>query len=347
MISLIVPTYNRTNYLEEALKSAIQQSYSDFEIIVSDNCSDPESFRQIVSVARSFDDERIRIRQNDENLGLLGNFIAAVRESRGRYVASLHDDDVWEPEFLERLVLPMEGNENISLSFSDHFIINGNSIIDYEFSDRNTQMWNRDELAEGIYEPFYRIGLVDRCIPTAMASVIRRSAVDWGHFPPGVGNAYDLWLTYLASKGGWAAYYCPERLTRYRMHDESTTALALLDLHEGLANCYDRFLEDPQLSELESELRKQSSHFHTVAGVALLRKGERKEAISHLKSGFTRYPSVESAAGLFLGGLPSGLVTKIIELRRSFLYDEQEQISPGGGSAGVKKESKTVPTASA
>ncbi|PMB10264.1 glycosyl transferase, partial [Fischerella thermalis CCMEE 5328] len=65
LVSIITPTYNRPDYLKQALKSAISQTYQNIEIIVSDNCS-PENPQAIVE---SFNDPRIRFSRNETNLG--------------------------------------------------------------------------------------------------------------------------------------------------------------------------------------------------------------------------------------------------------------------------------------
>ena len=64
LVSIITPTYNRPEYLKLALASAVQQTYQNIEIIVSDNCS-PENPELIVN---SFEDSRIRFSRNQSNL---------------------------------------------------------------------------------------------------------------------------------------------------------------------------------------------------------------------------------------------------------------------------------------
>ena len=127
LVSVIIPTYSRTQYFEEALESAVGQTFRDIEIIVTDNCSDEDNYRKIARVVESANDPRVRLRRNQENLGSLQNVLVAVRESRGKYVASLHDDDVWESNFLAELAPPLEKHEELSVAFSDHHLIDRDS----------------------------------------------------------------------------------------------------------------------------------------------------------------------------------------------------------------------------
>ena len=84
LVSVIIPTYNRTQYFKEALESAVEQTFSDIEIIVTDNCSDEENYRKIAGIVESASESRVRIRRNQKNIGQLQNFLTAVRESRGK-----------------------------------------------------------------------------------------------------------------------------------------------------------------------------------------------------------------------------------------------------------------------
>src|SRR5476651_2791644 len=99
-VTIVVPAYRRLPYLQEALLSALRQTYRDFELIVSDDSSSDE----IASYVASLGDSRIRYRRNPKNFGIAMNNYAAFSEAKGKYIASLHDDDAWEPGFLDALV---------------------------------------------------------------------------------------------------------------------------------------------------------------------------------------------------------------------------------------------------
>lgn len=77
LISVIIPTYNRPIYLVDAIASAVNQTYQNIEIIVSDDCSveNPQS------IVDSFKDSRIRFRRNSSNLGVALNVSSTILES--------------------------------------------------------------------------------------------------------------------------------------------------------------------------------------------------------------------------------------------------------------------------
>src|SRR5687768_14196360 len=119
LVSVIMPTYQRVPYLLKALESALAQTYPNMEILVTDNAASSE----VAGLVDSYKDPRVRYRHNGGNIGLMGNSLAAYREARGEFVASLHDDDMWEPTLLEELVPPLEADPTLALSFSDHWVI--------------------------------------------------------------------------------------------------------------------------------------------------------------------------------------------------------------------------------
>ncbi len=97
--SFCLATYRRPVFLRQALEAIQRQIEPDFEVIISDN--DPaESGREIVA---GFQDERFHYFSNRENLGIVGNFKAALARARGRFVVLITDDDPAAPELLSTL----------------------------------------------------------------------------------------------------------------------------------------------------------------------------------------------------------------------------------------------------
>lgn len=97
LITIGIPTYNRANsYLKHALRSAVNQTYKNIEIIVSDNCS-PDNTE---SVIKEFNDPRIRYYKQKENIGSLNNSNFCLEQSQGKYFLMLFDDDLIDNDFI-------------------------------------------------------------------------------------------------------------------------------------------------------------------------------------------------------------------------------------------------------
>lgn len=106
LVSIIMPSYNCGEFVEETIRSAQAQTYKNWEIIFMDDCSTDDTIRK-VSAMRD-EDKRIHLYQNIANLGAAVSRNNALREAKGRWIAFLDSDDLWEPEKLAKQVKFME-----------------------------------------------------------------------------------------------------------------------------------------------------------------------------------------------------------------------------------------------
>ena len=98
-VSVVIPLYQTERYIAETLQSVLAQTLADFEVIVVDDGSSDRG----PAIARAVGDARVRVvRQN--NRGLAGARNTGIRNARGRYIALLDADDLWEADKLARHV---------------------------------------------------------------------------------------------------------------------------------------------------------------------------------------------------------------------------------------------------
>src|SRR6516225_1373328 len=95
-ISVIIPYYNREEFIDDAVKSVLAQTLQPLEIIIVNDCSRESSRRSLDRYGNV-----CRILDLPRNVGLAGSRNAGIREARGRFIALLDDDDIWLPEKLE------------------------------------------------------------------------------------------------------------------------------------------------------------------------------------------------------------------------------------------------------
>src|SRR5436189_6421222 len=95
-VSVIMAAYNAQQYITEALRSVVAQTYDDWEVVVCDDGSTDDTFE----LASAFD-ARVRIVQHAKNAGLAAARNSAVRHSQGELLALLDADDYWLPSYLE------------------------------------------------------------------------------------------------------------------------------------------------------------------------------------------------------------------------------------------------------
>lgn len=98
LVTIAIPTYNRADgYLKVALQCALDQTYPNVEVIVSDNCSTDRTPQFI----GSFNDPRLVYHRHEKNIGPANNFNFCLKQARGHYFLLLSDDDMIDPDFVE------------------------------------------------------------------------------------------------------------------------------------------------------------------------------------------------------------------------------------------------------
>src|SRR5215467_2929118 len=95
-ISVVIPYYNREEYIDEAVQSVLAQTLKPLEIIIVNDCSRESSRRYLDRYADVCTIVDLKV-----NVGLAGSRNAGIRAARGRFIALLDDDDIWYPEKLE------------------------------------------------------------------------------------------------------------------------------------------------------------------------------------------------------------------------------------------------------
>lgn len=108
LVSIIMPSYNCGQFVEETIRSVQVQTYQNWEIIFMDDCSKDDTF-SIVNAIRE-KDNRIKFYQNKANSGAAISRNNALREAKGRWIAFLDSDDLWESTKLEKQIRFMEEN---------------------------------------------------------------------------------------------------------------------------------------------------------------------------------------------------------------------------------------------
>jgi glycosyltransferase involved in cell wall biosynthesis len=316
LVSIIIPTYNRIEYLKQAIASAVNQTYLNIEIIVSDNCSDENP----QTIIESFQDSRIKFWRHPKNIGMLANQMHAFKMAHGKYVASLHDDDMWNQDFLAKLVPPLEANPNLVLAFSDQYIIDSDGNINQVGTEENTRGFNRDILAPGIHQCFTQIGLIDKSIATAASCLIRNGVINWDSIPQEVGGMWDLYLTYLCCISGYGAYYYPEKLTYYRAPAQTDTMLsgsrnakAKIRKAQSEMFCYQTFMEDSRLQAWNEYFKAKWLEAHTTLGIGLLRNQQITVARPYLWQAFSKQKlNFRTLVALTLSFTPQPLANQLL-----------------------------------
>lgn len=128
LVSIITPSYNSVQFIGKSIKSVLNQSYTNWEMIIVDDLSTDNSIQVIQEYVKK--DNRIKLIQLKNNSGAAVARNTAIEAAKGKYIAFLDSDDLWETKKLENQINFMEKN-NSSFSYSNY------SLIDEEGNDLN------------------------------------------------------------------------------------------------------------------------------------------------------------------------------------------------------------------
>ena len=106
LVSIIMPSYNTASFIEETIQSVLNQTYTNWELIIVDDCS-TDNTNEVVDTIK---DCRIHYLKNEKNSGAAISRNKALREAKGQWIAYLDSDDLWMPEKLEKQIKFMEEN---------------------------------------------------------------------------------------------------------------------------------------------------------------------------------------------------------------------------------------------
>lgn len=115
LVSIIMPSYNTARFIADSIKSVLSQTYTNWELIIVDDCSTDNTEKIIFS----FNDSRIRYFKNEKNRGAAISRNKALSEARGEYIAFLDSDDLWSKDKLEKQLLFMKLN-NYAFSYTNY-----------------------------------------------------------------------------------------------------------------------------------------------------------------------------------------------------------------------------------
>ena len=144
-VSIVTTTFNRTEYLKQAIQTVFSQTFTDFEILVCDD-GGLEETRQ---VCEGFYDKRILHTVNPTRLGIAMNSYAGILRARSDVIAFLNDDDRWTSDFLAKCATPLLEDTSVVLTFSDHWLIDAGGTRLLDATEANTRAYGRECIAAG------------------------------------------------------------------------------------------------------------------------------------------------------------------------------------------------------
>lgn len=218
-ISVLMSVYNGGNYVKDSIESILEQTYTDFElIIVNDGSTDQTS-----NIIKSYKDKRIKIFDLEENCGVGAALQYGLSKVSGEYIAKADADDLYHPDRLLKQKNFLDNNKDIAVvgTFVEYFADQERQNSPQYLTKKNIQEKQKNSLflTEDISEKLYWFCCVTHSTMMARSEIIKKI----GYSANRMGE--DYYLLYQLNKSGYQMANLPEILTKVRVTNNSITAL--------------------------------------------------------------------------------------------------------------------------
>lgn len=219
LVSVVIPCYNHEKYIKKTVLSVLNQTYSNLEVLVADDCSTDNS----ADVLKTICDERLKTFFFNENCGTVRTLNFLLEQASGDYIATLGSDDWFMPDKVEKQVRIMEENPDLGAVFTWATFIDGEDKPCKEDDAFNISVFQEKNRSRGEWIRYFFFDGNHMCHSSA---VVRREVQDnIGVYNPAYRQLHDLdyWLRLLCR---YPVYVIPENLTQYRRADEHSSVSA-------------------------------------------------------------------------------------------------------------------------
>jgi glycosyltransferase involved in cell wall biosynthesis len=302
-VTILLPTFNRAAFLVDAIESALKQTCKSVVILIADDaCTDDTQNVVAPYVQRGL----VRCLRQPQNLGICGNWRESISRVETPYFCILHDDDTFEPEFVEVLVRPLKDDPDLAFAFCDHWVMDS---IGHRLSAETetlTRFSGRDVLREGRLDTVFETAVLGQSVPIG-AAIFRRDVFTPRLIDDQAGAAIDLYVLYRCARLGRPAYYTPRRLMNYRRHDDNLSGGQTSSSLDGCLFTLNAMAAD---SGLMRSYRANAGAWRagilSVKGKRLLRERRPMEARHCFRESLRLRTSLKALAGCVLSYLGPG-----------------------------------------
>jgi glycosyltransferase involved in cell wall biosynthesis len=228
LVTIIVPSYNHARYLEQRLNSIFTQTFSDYEVILLDDCS-TDSSPEILNAFSNNPRVSCYIRNETNGGSVFKQWNLGVSLAKGEYIWIAESDDASSPQFLETLVTILIENPSVPLAFCQSILIDSRGAQIGRHAPRyfKHKQWDANFYAsKELCRSFFS---KENVIPNASSVLFRKSAYvsnGWGNACFGMAGDWWTWM-HMSENGG--LYFCAEPLNYYRHHSQSVRVSTIQD----------------------------------------------------------------------------------------------------------------------
>lgn len=268
-VSINIPTYNRADYLQYAIASVEQQTYDDWELIVSDDGSTDKT-AEIMNT--KIKDTRIRYIRHPQNIGRSRNMRSGFDAATGDYFIKFDDDDALTPDFLAKTVAILDTHPEIDFVCSDHWVINAKGERDEAATKENSAKWGKDKLEAAKIPNLIRETFIKQSLQVGSTLFRRNCLQQVDYMRPQADGCEDFDLLVRLALAGYQGYFLPELLMEYRFHGGQTSLKQDIHFLSAKAFCLDSYrFPNPEIEQIR---QKKLGEIKQILALRLIEKGE-------------------------------------------------------------------------
>lgn len=287
-----IPTYNRPEFVRDAVYSVLSQTYADWRLIVSDNASDEPARAEISKFIADLAHPQVSFHQQKRNAGEYGQgrfFYAQALADGSDYLVILHDDDVMVPSFLESAMGALDARPELAFFACNPYVMTGDGTHSEELTEQFMEQWQRKDVCQGeidVLSTHMRSGFTPVSGAFFRMSALQVSGfVDddlHGCFP------FESNIFLRLGERGARAWFCPRRLLGFRWHSEQMTNWGFLQNEQVVSTTIQLYERRRFKGENEKRRRQLLGRLHRILAVHRARAGDvrgtRKEAATAIRS---------------------------------------------------------------
>ncbi len=311
-VTVCIPTYNRSHYLNYAVNSVLQQTYNDFELIICDDGSTDNT----PEIVNQWQDERIRYLRHPQNIGRSLNMRSGFAYAKGNYFIKFDDDDALTPEFLAKTVNILDTYPEVDFVCTNHWVINAAGEKEISATEENAAKWGKDNLKLGIINNLLSETFVKQSLQVGSTLFRLNCLQEVDFMRPEADGCEDFDLLVRLAIAGKQGYFLPELLMEYRFHGGQTSLKQNLHFLKAKTFCINSYKF--QDSELENLRIKKLAYTEQALGLRLIENNEAilgRELLK--KSAKISGSSVKVKLSVLLSYVPINLRKIAIEIFRN------------------------------
>ena len=247
LVSVIIPAYNHEKYVKECIESVLNQTYTNLEILVEDDCSTDKT----QEVIKGIKDERLKKIYSKKNKGTVNTINELIKMCKGKYIATLGSDDVWYPTKIEEQMKVFKENPNLGAVFTlvDFIDENGKK---FEGNDPILYVFKKDNVSQGKrFRMFYKGG---NHLCHSSAIVTRKVVKDIGLYNKAFRQLhdYEYWIRVLHK---YDFYVLDKKLVKYRRANKDNNSISATSKENDIRMFNELFyINSKMIENMKSEI---------------------------------------------------------------------------------------------